>query len=141
LKAFRRIFKYIWPQWPRIIVVVCGAIIVSLLLSVSFMAIIPLLKVMMGEEGLHGWVDRKTCNWRYGVDLYVPEKADLTSKDSHDIMNCLLVNKIKKGGLAQAAGLKLNDKIIGAGDFLLKTPEGEIRFAILMQEMAGTSKD
>ncbi len=140
MKAFRRIFKYIWPQWPRIVVVVCGALIVSLLLSVSFMAIIPLLKVMMGEEGLHGWVDRKTCNWRYGVDFYVPDKTDLTAKDSRDIVNCLLVNKIKKGGLAQVAGLKLNDKIIGAGDFLLKTQEGEIHSAILMQEMANTSK-
>ena len=69
--------KYIRPQWPRIVVVVCGALIVSLLLSLSFMTLIPLLKVMMGEEGLHSWVDRKSCNWRYGVDFYVPDMADL----------------------------------------------------------------
>jgi hypothetical protein len=59
MKAFRRVFKYVWPQWPRIIVVVVSAIIVASLLSLSFLTVIPLLKVMMGEEGLAGWADRK----------------------------------------------------------------------------------
>ncbi len=76
MKDFRRIFKYIWPQWPRIIVVVLSAISIGVLLSLSFMTIIPLLKVMMGQEGLHGWIDRKGCQWRYGLEFYVPETTD-----------------------------------------------------------------
>jgi len=46
MKAFRRIFKYVWPQWPRIIVVVVSAVVIAALLSLSFMTLIPLLKVM-----------------------------------------------------------------------------------------------
>ena len=77
--SFWRIFKYIWPQWPRIVVIVISALIIAVLLSFSFMTAIPLLKVMMGKEGIHGWVDRKTCRWQYGVDFYVPETSDFTS--------------------------------------------------------------
>ena len=60
MKAFKQMLRYIWPQWPRIIVVVLSALVIAVLLSLSFVTIIPLLKVMMGEEGLHGWVDRKS---------------------------------------------------------------------------------
>jgi len=141
LNAFKRMFKYIWPQWPRIIVVVCGAIIVSLLLSLSFMTLIPLLKVMIGEEGLHGWVDRKTCNWRYEVDFYVPDVADLTGKSGQDVTHSLIITKVKKNGLAGAAGLKLNDRIIGAGDFLVGPEAEKMSAAALIQEMANTPQD
>jgi ABC-type multidrug transport system fused ATPase/permease subunit len=134
-------FKYIWPQWPRIIVVVCGAIIVSLLLSLSFMTLIPLLKVMMGEEGLHSWVDRKTCNWRYGVDFYVPDAADITNKNGQDVTHSLIITKARKNGLAKAAGLQLNDRIIGAGSLLVGPGVEKVPAAALMQEMATTSQD
>ncbi|MFA5291484.1 MAG: ABC transporter ATP-binding protein [Phycisphaerae bacterium] len=133
-------FKYIWPQWPRIIVVVCGALIVSLLLSLSFMTLIPLLKVMIGEEGLHGWVDRKTCNWRYSVDFYVPDVADLTGKNGQEVTHSLIITKVTKNGLAGAAGLKLNDRIIGAGDLLVGPEAEEFIAAELMQEMANAPK-
>lgn len=124
MKALRRVFKYVWPQWPRVIVVVICAMVVAFLLSLSFMTIIPLLKVMMGKEGLHGWVDRKTCHWKYGVDFYVPDTADFGGSDSRDIAYYLLVTDVKKGSLGEAAGLKPADKIIGVGDFLFRE-EGE----------------
>jgi len=56
-------------------VVLGTAIIVAILLSVSFVTIIPLMKVMLRQEGLHGWVDRKACDWKYGVDIYLPDSA------------------------------------------------------------------
>lgn len=131
-------FKYIRPQWPRIIVVVCGALTVSLLLSLSFMTLIPLLKVMMGNEGLHGWVDRKTCNWRYSTDFYVPDAADLTEKNGQDVAHSLIITKIEKDGLAYSAGLRLNDRIVGAGNFLIGPQTEKYSAAELMQELATT---
>ncbi|MDD5134235.1 MAG: ABC transporter transmembrane domain-containing protein [Phycisphaerae bacterium] len=141
MSAFRRILKYVWPQWPRIVVVVLGAITISLLLSLSFMTIIPLLKVMMGEEGLHGWVDRKTCNWRYGVDFYVPDMSDLVDQNGPDMIHSLVVIKVKKDGLASAAGLQLNDRIIGAGDFLVGSQADKISSTRLVQELATATED
>jgi ABC-type multidrug transport system fused ATPase/permease subunit len=140
MKAFRRIFKYIWPQWPRIIVVVLSAIIIGALLSMSFMTIIPLLKVMMGQEGLHGWIDRKTCEWRYGLEFYVPETRDFTDSDSQGIVYYLLVTGVEKESLAQTAGLQPNDRIFGVGNLLTTDQVSQIAYPRLMQEMAITSQ-
>src|SRR4030042_4830615 len=110
MKALRRIFKYVWPQWPRIIVVFLSAIIIGALLSLSFMTIIPLLKVMMGQEGLHGWVDRKTCEWRYGLELSVPEKTDFFVEENiHGVGYYLLVTRVKGKSPAEISGLRIAD--------------------------------
>jgi ATP-binding cassette, subfamily B, bacterial MsbA len=136
MKSFRRIFKYIWPQWPRIIVVVLSAISIGVLLSLSFMTIIPLLKVMMGQEGLHGWIDRKTCEWRYGLEFYVPETTDFADSSGMDIAYCLLVNRVEKESLAQAAGLQRNDRISGVGNLLTTDQTPQISYPRLLEEMA-----
>lgn len=138
MRAFNRIFTYIWPQWPRITVVIISAILVSLLLSLSFMTVIPLLRVMMNEEGLHGWVDRKTCDWLYGLDFYVPDITDVTGSASQDIVNQLQVTKVAKGSIASAAGLKVGDRIIEAGNALIgpKPDNNPVRAPKLLQELA-----
>ncbi|MHC4212709.1 MAG: hypothetical protein ACYSWP_04960, partial [Planctomycetota bacterium] len=82
MKALNRLFKYVWPQWPRVIVVVVSAVMVAVLLSVTFMTLIPLLKVFLVGEGLHGWVDRKACQSRYGIEFYSPEVTDLTGTEA-----------------------------------------------------------
>jgi ABC-type multidrug transport system fused ATPase/permease subunit len=135
MKSFRRIFKYIWPQWPRIVVVVLSAISIGALLSLSFMTIIPLLKVMMGQEGLHGWIDRKECQWRYGLEFYVPETADFTDS-SRDIAYCLLVNRVEKKGLAHAAGFRREDRILGVGNLSPSDQTPQIPYTRLLEEMA-----
>ncbi|MHC4806200.1 MAG: hypothetical protein ACYTBX_08055, partial [Planctomycetota bacterium] len=133
MKAFRRVFKYVWPQWPRIIVVVVSAIIVASLLSLSFLTVIPLLKVMMGEEGLGGWADRKISAHRYGLIFYVPEKTDFAESD---IAHYLLVTDIKKDSLAQGAGLQKLDRIIGVNNLLVKKDEVKIPSTELLEALA-----
>jgi subfamily B ATP-binding cassette protein MsbA len=133
MKSFRRIFCYVWPQWPRVIVVVLSAIIVSSLLSLSFMTVIPLLKVMMGEEGLHGWVERGLSKHLYGVSFYVPEKKDFAVSD---IESYLLVTDIKDESPAQKAGLQKLDKIIGASDLLVQQDKDKIPSSKLLEKLA-----
>ncbi len=150
MKHFRRIFKYVWPQWPRIITVVISAIIVAALLSLSFMTVIPLLKVMMGKEGLHGWVDRKSCGAKYGVDIYIPDTADIIDKDKEDVAYHLLITGVRKNSLAESSGLKPTDKIVGAGDLLIslgprfsnehRASGTQIPFSRLLEELATTSE-
>ncbi|UCF17314.1 MAG: ABC transporter ATP-binding protein, partial [Phycisphaerales bacterium] len=115
MRAFWRIFRYIWPQWPRLIVVFSTAIIVAILLSVSFMTIIPLMKVMLGHEGLHGWVDRKACDWKYGVDFYLPDAEDILTTRAQEMMYSLEVIGIEQDSLAHLAGLQYKDRIVGVG--------------------------
>ncbi len=112
LTAFMRVLGYVWPQWPQLVAVFLWAMLISLMFSASFLSIIPLLKVMMEEEGLHSWVDRKICNWRYGMDFYVPGRSELADPKS-DAARHLQVNSVDDGKWAEGAGLRPGDLVIG----------------------------
>jgi subfamily B ATP-binding cassette protein MsbA len=138
MKAFRRVFKYVWPQWPRVIVVLVSAMIVASMLSLSFMTVVPLLKVMMGEEGLRGWVDRKISSRRYGVAFHVPDKMDFIESD---VAHYLLVTDVKRDSPAEKAGLGKLDRIIGISDnvnnFLIKDDGDKVPSTKLLEVLAG----
>jgi ABC-type multidrug transport system fused ATPase/permease subunit len=96
---------------------------------------------MMGKEGLHGWVDRKSCDWKYGVDFYVPDTRDLADANGQGIAYYLLVTDVKKESLAEMAGLKPEDRIVGAGEYLISGEREKVAFPELLQELASTEKD
>ncbi len=95
LSAFKRVLGYVWPQKTSLFALFFWVIVISLMFTASFLTIIPLLKVMMEEEGLHSWVDRKICNGRYGMDFYVPSRSDFKDKSSNKVQY-LQVNRIKE---------------------------------------------
>ena len=136
MKAFWRVFEYIWPQWPRLIVIFVSAILISILFSLSFMTIIPLLKVMMGEDGLHGWADRKVCEQRYGIKFYTPDRIDFADPNKPDIAYYLIVTKVKQDGHAYAAGLREKDWIVGAGSSVTGEGADKIVATRLLEELA-----
>lgn len=138
MKAFWRVFEYIWPQWPRLIVVVISAILIGILFSLSFMTVVPLLKVMMGEEGLHQWVDRKICSWRYGIDFYVPDTIDFTNSENNSIAYYLLITNVESDGRAEAAGLKGQDRIVGISNSTRQDLEPVSR-GRLLEELANAA--
>lgn len=138
MDSFWRIWKYVWPQWGRVLAVLLSVIIVSLLFSLSFMTVIPLLKVMMGEEGLHGWIDRSTCEWRYGMDFYVPDTTDILH--SEEMLYGLKVLKVKKGGLAEQAGFKTSDVIISVSEDSNDVATKELSTRVL-EKLASVSGD
>ena len=136
MKAFTRIFVYVWPQWHRLIAVVVSAMVIGILFSLSFATIVPLLKVMMGEEGLRGWVDRNVCNWRYGMDFYVPETPDFLNNPEGGIAYYLQVNLVEKDGPADQAGVRVDDKIVGAGGSRVGEAFMKVTRTRLLEELA-----
>ncbi len=136
MKAFGRLFKYIWPQWPELIVIFFSAIMISILFSLSFLTIAPLLKVMMGGEGLHGWADRKVCHDRYGLSFYVPDRMEFIDPNRPDLAYCLIVTKVERRSLAEAAGLREQDWIVGAAGSLIAEQANKVSSAKLMEELA-----
>jgi ABC-type multidrug transport system fused ATPase/permease subunit len=94
------------------------------------------MKVMLGQEGLHGWIDRKACSWKYGVEFYVPDATDITSGIREDIAFTLLVMSVKQNSLADIAGIKAEDKIIGVGDHVVSDIVPTIPLATLLNQLA-----
>ncbi len=133
MKDFARLFGYIWPQWPRVVAVVVSAMVIALLLSVSFMAIIPLLTVMIGNEGLHGWADRKTCETAYGL---VSEATEPGEGAEPALPNHLRVIRVREGGLAEKAGIRKDDHIANVGPSVTPVSEVETSYAQMLEELA-----
>ena len=134
MKSFWRVFKYVWPQWPRVAVVCVTATVVAILFAMSFMTIGPLLKVMMNEEGMHGWVNRKICNWRYGLDFYVPDKVDFAK--SSDMPFYLDVTRVDEDEPAEAAGIEARDKIFDVGGSLDSSQIENVPSDVLLEKLA-----
>ncbi len=141
MKTFNRVFKYIWPQWQRLIIIFISAILISILFSLSFMTIIPLLKVMMGEEGLHGWIDRKVCEHRYGFKFYIPDRSDILDPNKLDIAYYLIVTGIERDSLAEATGLSSQDSIVGVGDFTVREGADKVLSSTLLEKLATAGSD
>ena len=82
MQYFKRAFSYVWPQWHRIVAIVVSVAIISVMFTMTIATVIPLLTVMMGSEGLHGWADRKIAQDRYDIKFYVPDTIDITESGS-----------------------------------------------------------
>jgi ABC-type multidrug transport system fused ATPase/permease subunit len=136
MKAFRRAFKYVWPQWHRLVTIVCSVLLIAMLFSFSIATVLPLLKVMMGEEGLHGWINRIISEKRYGVSFYVPDSIDLSDPNKPDVAYYLQIIDVKKDGFADQAGLKPQDLIVGAGSSIIGENVNQIPSIRLLGEMA-----
>ncbi len=118
MKVYGRVFKYIWPQWRRLIVVVAAAVVIGVTFSFSIATVLPLLKVMMGEEGLHGWADRTISEARYGVRFYVPDQFELSDPNTEEAAFRLQVSDVKEDEPFERAGLRPGDMVIGVGTLL-----------------------
>jgi subfamily B ATP-binding cassette protein MsbA len=139
MKAFVQMLRYIRPQWPRIVIVVLSAMAVAVMLSLSFATIIPLLKVMIGNEGLHGWLDRKASESFYGLEFYAPTALELTDGTGPSLRTHLLVVKVREKSLAAQAGIRPLDRIAAVGD--ARNQESEVSYAGLLQELAAARRE
>ncbi len=139
MKAFKRVFKYVWPQWHRLVTIACSVLLISVLYGLSFGTISPLLTVMMGAEGLHGWMDRKISEHRYGLSFYVPDSTELSDPNNPDVAYYLRIASVKKNSFADQAGLKQQDLIVGAGSSVINENKDKIPSSKLLEELATIS--
>jgi ABC-type multidrug transport system fused ATPase/permease subunit len=134
MKSFKRIFKYVWPQWHRLVVILISAMMIGLLFAFSVGTILPLLKVMMGEEGLHGWVDRLIAKDRYGVSFYLPDKIDMSDPNT---VNRLRVTAVEDKSPAAIAGVEQDDVIVGVlSTSLVPAVAGKVPSTKLLENLA-----
>lgn len=136
MKALKEVFKYIWPQWHRLVTIACSALLIGMLFSFSIATVLPLLKVMMGEEGLHGWVNRKISEHRYGVSFYVPDRIELSDPNDPEVAYYLRIVDVKKGSFAEQAGLRQQDLIVGAAGSLIGETAERTASSTLLWELA-----
>ena len=136
MKAFTRVFRYIWPQWHRLVTIFVSVLLISIFYGLSFGTISPLLTVMMGSEGLHGWINRNVSENRYGLSFYVPDSVELSDPNNPDVAYFLRVADVKRNSFAEQAGLMQEDLIVGAGGSLINEKNDRIHSSKLLWELA-----
>lgn len=136
MKAFVRVFRYIWPQWHRLVIIFVSVLLISIFYGLSFGTISPLLTVMMGSEGLHGWINRNISENRYGLSFYVPDSVELSDPNNPDVAYFLRVADVKRDSFADQAGLQKEDMIVGAGGSLINETTHKIPSRKLLWELA-----
>jgi ABC-type multidrug transport system fused ATPase/permease subunit len=110
MKSFRRVLKHVWPQWKLLAISFVCVFFVSALYALSLGMMLPFLKVLIEEEGLHDWVYRGVIQERSGLvidSVGLGESRDVTVLTIRDIV------EKKEKTPAQLAGMKPNDEIAG----------------------------
>ena len=134
MKNFFRIFEYIWPQRQRIAAILITVVLISILFAFSYAAISPMLTVMMGSEGIHGWMNRKICQHRYDMKFYVPDSVDFSSSESTAAYR-LRITSIGGKSAAYQAGLR-NEYWIVNVDGKSADPNGNVSIQSLLYSLA-----
>lgn len=68
---FRRLLGYLWPHKKYLIPAMACILIVAGTYSFSIGSVLPVLTVMIQEDGLHGWVDQYVVEKRLGCRIAV----------------------------------------------------------------------
>jgi len=136
MKYIKRIFENVWPQWHRLVLIFVSAVLIAVCFSLSFVTIIPILKVMMGQEGLHGYVNRKICSNRHGLKFYVPDQIDFVDPNNVNIAYNLQITEVEEDSIAQKAGLLKQDYIVGACKSVISDNVDKIPSLALLDELA-----
>ena len=127
MKHFRRVLTYLKAQYKAVLLSVLCAVLAAFLFSLSISAMLPLMKVMIGEEGLHGWVGRKIVEHRSGI-IFRP----LPLRQAPASAVPLAIEAVELNSSAYDAGLEPGDTVIGAGP-LSGTPEHHADRAEILQ--------
>lgn len=115
LGYIRRVCRYVWPHKRYLALSVVCAIGLAFSFSASVGSLLPLLKVMVEQEGLHGWYDREAAGERLGADLGIYNSLGV-SKDARVPENCAQITAIDEDSPLIQYG-------INTGDFLVSVDE------------------
>ncbi|NOT00274.1 MAG: ABC transporter ATP-binding protein [Phycisphaerales bacterium] len=102
LRMVRRVLRY----RGLLTVGIVASVFYAMLHSVSIFGALPVLKVLLEDEGFHGWIARSTAAERLGLDLVRPA-ADAASRSDD-----LLVTRNRHVDDACAAAVRPGDTIV-----------------------------
>jgi len=109
-----RVLHYVKIQYKLLILSFVFAFLTTALFSLSIAAMLPLMKVIIGEEGPQGWINRAIVKHRSGITIKAEELQEIIpgggSRPAQ--RSPLLIQSIKKNSPAWEKGLKENDIIL-----------------------------
>ncbi len=99
--------KCVRPYRVWLVSGIFASIVYALLHSVSILGALPILKVLLEHEGLHGWVDRVVAGERLDVELHVRDTLDESAAGA-----VIVVQDVSSASSLYAQGLRPGDHIV-----------------------------
>lgn len=110
LRDFRRALRYVWPQKKFLIWSIIFIALGAASYSAGLGLILPVLKVMVDEEGLHEWAYRLVAEHRMGLRLDVYDSRKFRAIPGAPEF-ALMVRRIEEDSVLRAAGLRADDLV------------------------------
>ncbi len=108
---FRRSLRYLWPYRARLIVATICVIVIAMLWSGGIGLVLPGAKILLTDDGLHGWAHSELSNDHLGADLI--EQEPQGQLEDPDIDRVLSIKRLSDDGPADKAGIRRNNWIVG----------------------------
>jgi len=115
MKYYFRALGYVKLQYKAVIAEIFCALLVAILFAASLMAMLPIMKVLMGEEGLPGWINRSIVQSRGDLTFeQVGGAGNIAEAEKNESDNVfpLIIRQVKKKGIADKSGLEKGDSVI-----------------------------
>ena len=113
MKAFWRSVRYLWPYRKRLAVSILCAVLIAGLWGGGFGLMMPGLKILLTDEGLHGWAWQSLVEDRLDIKLVrrlVPAGERI---DGEQISMVIDINRVTDDGVAAQAGIAANEWLVG----------------------------
>ena len=119
MKYFFRSIRYLKPYRARLTVSVVAVLFIAVLWGGGLGMLLPGMKVLMSEDGLHGWAWNSMTQDRMNAGLVrrtVPPKTFIDDDDKREISIVLDVKSVEPHGRAEEGGIQDGDWLIGLVD-------------------------
>jgi len=145
LRDFRRALGYVWPQKKRLVWCVLFIALGAASYSAGLGLILPVLKVMVDEEGLHGWANRLVAEERTGLGFDVYDSRRFRKIPGAPEFS-LLVRDVAEDRATAETGIRGGDLILGvdgeplrARALLRRIAQADANAAVVLD--VGTERD
>ncbi len=139
MKAFWRSLRYLWPYRGRLVVSGICVVFIAVLWGGGLGMLLPGLKILISDEGLHGWAWNSIVADRMQVKL-VSRRIPLDTQRRFDLpADVIDVVRVEEGGPAWEGGVRANVWIVGLAD--AGEAQRRLRADALMRRLAHLETD
>ncbi|MCD6304112.1 MAG: ATP-binding cassette domain-containing protein, partial [Planctomycetes bacterium] len=113
MKNFFRSVRYLWPYRFRLAMSMLCVLGISILWGGGLGMLVPGSKILISEEGLHGWAYGSIAGDRLDARLVQRTTPTGTRIGGRDVVEILDILEVSPGGRAERAGIRAGDWLLG----------------------------
>ncbi|HUU86096.1 MAG TPA: ABC transporter ATP-binding protein [Phycisphaerae bacterium] len=110
---FKRMVRLVWPHRRAILVGLIASVIYGFLHSASVVGVLPVLKVLLADEGVHGWLHRTVAEQRLQVTFDSAPGRKFETIGAGEGIQFL---KIRAGSPLADFSVRRGDRLVGIED-------------------------